>query len=88
MGSLDIEPVAIVGHHVEISGSVVNLSLTAGIIGIDIQVDGKILETNRITILPGENQRMLFMVIFPKPGVYTVTIANLSQQIEIVLGEK
>ena len=89
MGSLDIEPVAIVGHHVEISGSVVNLSETAGIIDIEIQVNGKILETNTITILPGENQqRMLFMVIFPKTGIYTVTVANLSQQVEVVPSEK
>lgn len=89
MGSLDIEPVAIVGHHVEISGSVVNLSETAGIIDIEIQVNGKILGTNTITILPGENQqRMLFMVIFPKTGIYTMTVANLSQQVEVVPSEK
>ena len=82
---LDFSPESVtVGHEVMISATIVNLAATASIVNIDIQVDGQTLETNRITILPGENQRILFAVVFPKPGEYTVTIANLSRSVEVV----
>lgn len=72
------------GHHVEVEAVIVNLNPTPSNINVEIKVDGKLLADNRIIVLPGENPRKLFLVVFPKPGVFTIEISNLSAQVEIV----
>jgi hypothetical protein len=49
----------------------------------EIKIDGVVRASNQGYIDPGQIGPVSFMIAFPFPGEYTISLKNLSQKIEV-----
>lgn len=68
---------------VQVTADVINTGVVEGMIDVEIEVDGKVLNSSEIALQPGESGQVRFYVSFPLVGVYTISIGGLSETIEI-----
>ncbi|KTB48236.1 hypothetical protein [Dehalogenimonas alkenigignens] len=55
----------------------------AGLVMFEIKIDGVVRAFNQGYISPGQRGPVSFMIAFPFPGEYTISLKNLSQKIEV-----
>jgi hypothetical protein len=70
-------------YEFDIRAEVTNTGMEKGIASIDIMVDGEVLNSQKVAILPGETKLVMWVVIFPREGFCTVSIGSLSETIEV-----
>jgi len=69
-------------YEFDIRAEVTNTGAEKGVASIDIMVDGEVLNSQKVALLPGETKLVMWVVIFPREGFYTVSIGGLSDSIE------
>jgi len=67
-----------VGWELYVTGWVKNTGTEGGIVEVKLNVDGKVLRSQRTYLSPGESKPVRFMVMVPKEGTYTVGIDSLT----------
>ncbi|MCJ7769050.1 MAG: hypothetical protein MUO92_01035, partial [Dehalococcoidales bacterium] len=71
------------GGGVWVTTGVINTGDVAGMVDVEIAVDGKVLNSSEIALKPGESGEVRFFVRFPLPGVYDISVGDLSETVEI-----
>lgn len=72
-----------IGQEVQVTVMVMNTGSQKGLAVVELKVNG-VSNSNEVALLPGESGQVLFAVIFPVEGVYTVSVGHLTQTIEVV----
>jgi len=72
-----------IGRSIEVTAEIRNTGTVEGMVDVEIEVDGKVLNSFEIALQPGESGQVRFHVSFPLVGVYTISIGGLSETIEI-----
>jgi len=72
-----------VGWELYVTGWVKNTGTERGIVKVELSLDGKVLSSQEVALLPGESKPVRFVVIVPKEGTYTVGIDSLTANFKV-----
>ncbi len=70
-------------NSVWVTAGVINTGDVAGMVDVEIAVDGKVLNSSEIALQPGGSGQVRFFVRFPLSGIYDISVGSLSQTVEI-----
>lgn len=70
-------------NSVEVTAGVINIGDVAGMVEVEVVVDGKVLNSSEVALQPGESGQVRFFVRFPLSGVFNITVGSLSKTVEI-----
>jgi hypothetical protein len=72
------------GKSLEVTGNIKNTGTVEGTAGIQLVINGKVLNTQQVFLLPGEIKAVEFIVNFPREGVYQVKLGDLTADCEVI----
>jgi len=72
----------VIGRELYVTSTVRNTGMKRGITEVELSLDGKVLSSQKVALLPGESKPVRFGVIVPREGTYTVGMGNLTASFE------
>jgi len=72
-----------IGEHLDVTGVVKNTGPKRGIAQVELKVDGKVLSSQEVALLPEESKPVKFVIFVPRQGSYTVRMGNLIDSFEV-----
>jgi len=70
------------GRELLVTGIVENTGLERGIAEVELSLDGVVLSSQEVALLPGESKPVRFSVSVPREGIYIVGMGNLTASFE------
>jgi len=70
------------GRELLVTGVVRNTGSERGIAQVELSLDGDVLSSQEVALLPGESKPVKFLVSVPREGSYTVGMGNLTASFE------
>lgn len=71
-----------VGWELYVTGWVKNTGTERGIVKVELSLDGKVLSSQEVALLPGESKSVRFEVAVPEEGAYIIGVDGLTANFE------
>jgi len=72
----------LIGRELLVAGTVKNTGTERGIVKVELSLDGKVLSSQEVALLPGESKLVRFEVYVPEEGTYIVGVDGLTANFE------
>lgn len=72
----------LVGRELLVTGTVKNTGTERGIVEVELSLDGKVLSSQEVALLPGESKPVRFEVAVPEEGTYIIGVDGLTANFE------
>lgn len=73
-----------VGESFFVSALITNTGPAQGMAEVKIEVNTKVIGSQKVALATGEGKTAKFVVTVPKPGTYSVIVGGLSEEVEVI----